>query len=187
MSRIVALSGSLRSGSFNTALARVLAERAPAGCEVEVCTPAEIPLYDGDLEAEQGVPVAAQRLKDRVAESDGLIIVTPEYNQAVPGVMKNTLDWMTRPPQDIGRVFGDRAVALCGASAGAGGSRVSQYALLPTLRALGTRLWSGKALYVGGAGKVFDESGKLVDSDIDTRATEFIAAFHEFVSGRYPD
>lgn len=182
MSRIVALSGSLRSGSFNTALARALAERAPSDCEVEVFTPADIPLYDGDLEDEQGVPEAAQRLKDRVAESAGFIIVTPEYNQAVPGVMKNALDWMTRPPKDIGRVFGDRAVAICGASAGMGGTRASQYALLPTLRALGTRVWSGKTLYVGAAGKVFDESGKLTDNDIDQRATDFIAGFHDFVS-----
>lgn len=182
MSRIVALSGSLRSGSYNTALARALAERAPSGCEVEVCTPAGVPLYDADVESEKGIPEAARQLKDRVAEADGLIIVTPEYNQAVPGVMKNTLDWMTRPPKDIGRVFGDRAVALCGASAGAGGTRASQYALLPTLRALGTRVWSGRMLYVGGAGKVFDESGRLVDEDIDRRATDFIAAFHEFVS-----
>lgn len=181
MARIIALSGSLRRGSYNTALARALAERAPAGCDVEVATPADIPLYDGDLEAEQGIPQAVETLKERIVEADGLILVTPEYNQGVPGVMKNTIDWLSRPPKDIGRVFGDRAVALCGATPGGGGTRASQYALLPTLRALGTRVWSGKTLYVPGAGKVFDEQGNLTDEDIGERADGFMAGFCRFL------
>lgn len=183
MSRIVALSGSLRKDSFNTALARALAERAPGGCEVEVVTPADIPLYDGDLESDQGVPAAVESLKDRVAAADGLILVTPEYNQGVPGVMKNTLDWMSRPPDDIGKVFRDRAVAICGATPGGAGTRAAQYALLPTLRALGTRLWSGQMLFVSGAGKVFDDTGGLSDADMDKRVTDFIAGFARFVDG----
>lgn len=177
MPRLIALSGSLRSGSYNTALARALAERAPEGCEVEVVTPAGIPLYDGDLEAKQGVPAEVESLKDRIAAADGLILVTPEYNQGVPGVMKNTVDWLSRPPADIGRVFGDRAVALCGATPGGAGTRSAQYALLPTLRALGTRVWSGKLLLVSGAGKVFDDQGALVDEDIARRAADFMAGF----------
>ncbi|MDX1608885.1 MAG: NADPH-dependent FMN reductase [Halofilum sp. (in: g-proteobacteria)] len=183
MARLIALSGSLRSGSYNTALARALAQRAPAGCEVEVVTPADVPLYDGDLEAEHGVPKGVEQLKDRIADADGLILVTPEYNQGVPGVMKNMIDWLSRPPQDIGRVFGDRAVALCGASAGAGGTRAAQYALLPTLRALGTRIWSGKTLYVGPAGRMFDDAGELVDEDIAKRADDFIAGFDRYAGG----
>lgn len=180
MPQLIAISGSLRRGSYNTALAHALGARAPQGCEVEVVTPAGIPLYDGDLEAEQGVPSEVESLKDRVAAADGLILVTPEYNQGVPGVMKNTIDWLSRPPADIGRVFGDRAVALCGATPGGAGTRSAQYALLPTLRTLGTRVWSGKMLYVSGAGNVFDDQGTLVDENIAKRADDFIAGFCHF-------
>lgn len=180
MTHIIALSGSLRSGSWNTILAHALAARAPGGSRVEVVTPADIPLYDGDLESKDGVPDVVETLKDRIAAVDGLLLVTPEYNQGVPGVMKNTIDWLSRPPADIRRVFGDRAVALCGATPGGAGTRSAQYALLPTLRALGTRVWSGKTLYVSGAAKVFDSQGRLIDEDIEKRLTEFITGFCQF-------
>lgn len=182
MTDIIALSGSLRSGSWNTRLARALAERAPDDCHVAVVTPAGIPLYDGDLEKAEGIPDAVATLKDRVTAADGLLLVTPEYNQGVPGVMKNTVDWLSRPPADIGRVFGDRPVALCGATPGGAGTRSAQYALLPTLRALGTRVWSGKTLYVSRASKLFDDDGRITDEDMDERLREFIAGFHAFVS-----
>jgi len=182
MTNIIALSGSLRSGSWNTHVARALTERAPEGCDVEVVTPAGIPLYDGDLEAAEGIPDAVSALKDRVASADGLLLVTPEYNQGVPGVMKNVIDWLSRPPADIGRVFGDRPVAICGATPGGAGTRSAQYALLPTLRALGTRVWSGKTLYVAHASRLFDDEGRLQDEDMDQRFNLFIAGFHEYVS-----
>lgn len=181
MTHFIALSGSLRSGSWNTRLAHALADRAPDDCEVEVVTPAGIPLYDGDVESKDGVPAVVQELKDRIAAADGLVLVTPEYNQGVPGVMKNTIDWLSRPPADIPRVFGDRAVAICGATPGRAGTRSAQYALLPTLRALGTRVWSGKTLYVSSAASVFDSRGHLVDEDIDERLTEFINEFCDFI------
>lgn len=182
MARIIALSGSLRRGSWNTVLANALADRAPDGAAVEVLTPAGVPLYDGDLEASEGIPDEVEALKDRIAEADGLLLVTPEYNQGVPGVMKNTLDWLSRPPKDIPRVFGGRPVALCGATPGGAGTRSAQYALLPTLRALGTRVWSGKTLYVAGAVKVFDEQGQVADEDMAKRFSDFITGFCEFAS-----
>jgi len=183
MTEIIALSGSLRKGSWNTILANALAARAPDGCNVGVVTPAGIPLYDGDLEASEGVPREVEALKNRIAAADGLLLVTPEYNQGVPGVMKNTLDWLTRPPADIPRVLGNRAVALCGATPGTAGTRSAQYALLPTLRALGTRVWAGKTLYVAGAAKVFGDDGRLLDEDMDKRLTDFIKGFEGFASG----
>lgn len=182
MARIIALSGSLRSGSWNTVLAKALAERAPDGSSVEVTTPANIPLYDGDLEKSDGIPGPVAVLKDRIAEADGLLLVTPEYNQSIPGVMKNTIDWLSRPPKDIPRVFGDRPVALCGATPSSNGTRSAQYALLPTLRVLGTRVWSGKTLYVGKAGDVFDDQGQVVDEDMAKRFDAFMAGFCEFAS-----
>lgn len=181
---IVALSGSLRAGSFNTALARALAELAPACCEVEVATPAGIPVYDGDLEGNEGVPAVVEQLKDRVAAADGLVLVTPEYNQGVPGPFKNAIDWMTRPPKDIARVFRGRQVALCGATPGGNGTRSAQYAWLPTLRALGTRVYSEQTLFVPNASERFDAEGRLVDDDVRKRAAALMDGFCQFMGGR---
>lgn len=183
MTEIIALSGSLRRGSWNTILANALAARAPEDCNVAVVTPAGIPLYDGDLEAKEGVPEEVENLKNHIAAADGLLLVTPEYNQGVPGVMKNTIDWLSRPPAEISRVFGDRPVAICGATPGIAGTRSAQYALLPTLRALGTRVWSGRTLYVSGASKIFNDDGRVEDEDMDKRLNDFITGFCGFVSG----
>jgi NAD(P)H-dependent FMN reductase len=106
---------------------------------VEIASIRGIPLYDGDLEAEKGIPDAVQILKDLIASSDGLLLVTPEYNNAMPGVFKNAIDWLSRPPKDIRRVFGDRPVALMGATPGMGGTILGQNAWLPVLRTLGMR------------------------------------------------
>lgn len=180
MTNLVALSGSTRRGSLNTALARACAELAPASAAVDVTTPAGIPLYDGDLEADQGVPDAVEQLKSRIMEADGVILVTPEYNQGVPGVLKNAVDWLSRPPGDIGRVFRGRPFALCGASAGAMGSRTAQYAWLPTLRALGVELWNGGTLFAASAGSLFDDDGRLVDERMRERVQGFVGGFAEF-------
>ncbi len=182
--RIVILSGSLRRGSWNTALAYALAEFAPADCETDVATPAGIPVYDGDVEAEQGIPDAVADLKDRVAAADALVLVTPEYNQSLPGPMKNALDWMTRPPKDIGRIFGGKPVALCGASPSSAGTRSSQYAWLPVLRALKTRLYSEQTLLVANAGDRFDDAGRLTDEDTRKRVAALIEGFCEFARGQ---
>lgn len=180
MTHLVALSGSLRRESFNTALANAFAELAPNGVSVEVFTPAGIPLYDADLEVAEGIPEAVAVLKERIVSADGMILVTPEYNQGVPGVLKNTIDWLSRPPADIKRVFRDRPVALCGASAGRGGSRAAQYAWLPTLRALGVRLWNGGQLYLPAAGELMGNDGHLADKDMRERVQGFVKGFAEF-------
>jgi chromate reductase, NAD(P)H dehydrogenase (quinone) len=93
MTTIIGLCGSLRSGSFNSMLLRAAAEMAPPGAAIEPASIREIPLYDGDVEEEQGVPPAVQRLQGRIAEADGVLIVTPEYNNSIPGVLKNAIDW----------------------------------------------------------------------------------------------
>ncbi len=184
MTNLLALSGSTRSGSLNTALARACAELAPAGTVVEVTTPAGIPLYDGDAEAQAGIPRAVDELKERLVAADGVILVTPEYNQGVPGVLKNAVDWLSRPPSDIGRVFRGRAFALGGASAGGMGSRSAQYAWLPTLRALGVDLWNGGTLYAPSAGDLFDADGGLTDERMRARIERFVGGFAAFCGNR---
>lgn len=182
---IIGIAGSLRSGSFNAALLRAAVEECPAGSTIEIESIRGIPLYDGDVEAAQGIPARAAELKDRIALADGLLLVTPEYNNSIPGAFKNAIDWLTRPPADIGRVFKNRPVGLIGASPGAYGTIQAQSAWLPVFRTLGMRPWFGQLMYVGSAAKVFDASGKLVDEAIRTRLRNYMGGFTEFVaSGR---
>jgi chromate reductase, NAD(P)H dehydrogenase (quinone) len=181
--RIVGIAGSLRGGSFNAALLRAAAEECPPQATLEIESIRGIPLYDGDVEAAQGIPARAAELKERVATADALLLVTPEYNNSIPGVFKNAIDWMTRPASDIPRVFKGRAVGLIGASPGAFGTVLSQAAWLPVFRTLGMRPWFGQLLYVGNAAKVFDASGKLVDEAIRGRLRKYMEGFIGFAGG----
>jgi NAD(P)H-dependent FMN reductase len=180
--KIVGIAGSHRAGSVNMALLRAAREECPAGVELEVESIQGIPVYDGDLEAAQGIPPRVAELKDKVAAADALLLVTPEYNNSIPGAFKNAIDWMTRPPADSPRVFRGRPVGLIGASPGNYGTLLSQTAWLPVFRTLGMRPFYGQLLYVGNAGKVFDAAGKLVDEAIRARLRKYMEGFAAFVA-----
>jgi chromate reductase, NAD(P)H dehydrogenase (quinone) len=182
MKTVIGLAGSVRKGSFNAALLAAAAEVAVPDFKIDVATIRGIPLYDGDVEREQGIPDVVTALKERIAASDGLFMVSPEYNSGVPGVFKNAIDWLSRPDKDIARVFGDKPVALIGATPGRAGTRLSQTAWLPTLRTLGTRPWFGQQLYVATAGQVFDPSGALIDPTVQKLLTKYVQGFAEFVA-----
>src|SRR5581483_3259011 len=122
MNKIVGIAGSLRRGSFNAALLKAASELVPSGTEVVTASIREIPLYDGDVEAQSGIPKSVQELKDQIASADGVLLVTPEYNNSIPGVFKNAIDWASRPPADLARVFNNRPVAVMGATPGRGGT-----------------------------------------------------------------
>src|SRR5688572_16999117 len=156
-------------------------ELAPRELGLEVESIAGIPLYDGDVEAASGVPAIVAALKDRIAQASGLLLVTPEYNQSIPGVFKNAIDWLSRPGQDIPRVFGGKPVGLIGATPGPAGTRLAQTAWLPVLRTLGCEPWFGKQLYVANAGQVFDAGGTLVDAKVRELLTAYLAGFAKFV------
>jgi NAD(P)H-dependent FMN reductase len=176
---VVAIPGSVRRASFNTALLRAAAAAAPAGCKVEISHIADIPLYDADREAAEGVPASVTALKDKIAAADGLLLATPEYNNSIPGVFKNAIDWLSRPPADIARVFGGRPVAIMGATPGGGGTALAQAAWLPVLRTLGTQPWFGARLLVSHAAKVFDAEGALVDEAVEKQLARFMTGFAE--------
>ncbi len=178
---IVGIAGSLRKGSYNAALLLAAKEVAPEGIQLEIASIRGIPLYDGDVETETGVPGVVTDLKNRIAASAGLLLVTPEYNNSIPGVLKNAIDWLTRPPADITRVFGNRPVALMGATPGRGGTVLSQAAWLPVLRTLGMRPWFGPRLLVSAAHRVFDESGQLIDEQVRSQLRSFMTGFAEFI------
>jgi NAD(P)H-dependent FMN reductase len=181
MSTIIGIAGSLRAGSLNAKLLRAAVELAPPSLTVEIESIRDIPLYDGDVEERQGIPPAVARLKDRIATAHGVLLVTPEYNNSIPGPFKNAIDWLSRPASDIPRVFYDRPVALMGATPGGAGTILSQAAWLPVLRTLRMRPWFGGRLGVSHATKVFDEAGRLSDDHIRAELTKFMAGFAAFI------
>ena len=180
MTTIIGLCGSLRHGSFNCMLLRAAVDVAPPGTAINPESIREIPLYDGDVEEEQGVPPAVQRLKDRIADADGLLIVTPEYNASMPGVLKNAIDWLSRPAADIARVFRGRPVAIMGATPGPGGTALSQAAWLPVVRQLGMRPWFEGGVLISDAGRVFDSDGRVADAATRQRIRTFVEGFAVF-------
>jgi len=177
MTQILGISGSLRKDSYNSALLRAAQAMFPA--YIERGDIKDIPLYNGDLEL-AGVPDAVLRLKQLLMNADGLLLVSPEYNQSMPGVLKNVVDWLSRPSLDVRNVFRDKPVALIGASPGGFGTILAQDAWLPVFRGLGARVWNGGRLMVSGASKVFDDKGKLVDDDIGQRLDQFLRGFISF-------
>ena len=186
MTSLIGISGSLRQGSFNTALLRAARDLMPDGATLEIRSIADIPLYNGDLEQRDAVPAAVTSLKDAIATADGLLIATPEYNNSIPGVLKNTIDWLSRPASDIPRVFGGKPVALMGASPGPFGTILSQNAWLPVFKTLGAQLWSGERLLVSRAREAIGQDGSLTDEKIRERLRAFLQGFSTFAQASRP-
>jgi NAD(P)H-dependent FMN reductase len=184
MTTIIGVSGSLRSGSLNTALLRAAASAMPQGAELEIATIKGIPLYDGDVEKTHGLPDAVVNLKERVAAGDGLLLVTPEYNNSIPGAFKNAIDWLTRPAADIPRVFGGKPVGVIGASPGGFGTLLSQTAWLPVLKTLGTAAYFGGRLQVSRANDAFNADGELIDERVRGQLEKYLAGFCAFVAAQ---
>jgi chromate reductase len=181
MKTIVGLSGSLRRESYNTALLRAAASMMPVDSHLEIASIQSFPLYNGDDEAASGIPADVSHLKDAIAAADGVLIATPEYNNSIPGVAKNAIDWLSRPAADIPRVFAGKPIALMGASPGGFGTILAQNAWLPVLRTLGAELWTGGRLVVSRAGKVFDADGKLIDETVNDSLRTFLEGFVVFI------
>jgi len=184
MTTIVGISGSLRRGSFNASLLRAAATMMPAGSTLAIGSIAAVPLYNGDDEAANGIPAAVKTLKDAIAAADGLLYVTPEYNNSVPGVAKNAIDWLSRPAADIARVFGGKPVGVIGASPGGFGTILAQNAWLPVFRTLGADFWAGGRMLVSRAGTVFDGDGNLVDERIRESLSHYLTGFVAYAQKR---
>ncbi|MCF8205499.1 MAG: NAD(P)H-dependent oxidoreductase [Methylotenera sp.] len=173
---IIALSGALRRASYNTALLRAAATLAPDGVTIDVRTLHGIPLYDGDLEAE-GIPAAVTTLREAIRAADGLLIATPEYNNSIPGVLKNGLDWLSRPSGEGARLFGGKPVAVIGATPGGFGTVQAQDAMLSVLRAFGCDAWFGGRLMLSHASAAFDADGHLTEEKLLNQLRSFVEGF----------
>jgi chromate reductase len=180
MTKVLGISGSLRRGSYNSSLLRAAARLMPAEATLEIASIRGIPLYDADMEA-QGIPAVVTQLKDAIIAADGVLLVTPEYNNSLPGVFKNAIDWLSRPASDVKRVFGGRRFAIIGASPSGFGTVLSQTAWLPVLRTLGTQPWFGARLMVARAGGVFDDGGNLKDPLVEEQLKQFLAGYVGFL------
>jgi chromate reductase len=159
MARILGIAGSLRKGSYNAALLKVAAGSMPDGSSLEIFDISTIPLYNEDVRA-QGFPAPVQQLREKIAAADGVLFATPEYNFSVSGVMKNVIDWASRPPD---QPFNDKPVAVMGASAGALGTARAQYHLRQIGVFLNMRFVNKPEVFVGSAATKFDAEANLTD------------------------
>lgn len=175
MTTILGLSGSLRRASINTGLIRAARDLAPDGVGIVIGDISDVPLYNGDLEAAHGTPPAVLRLNGQLAQADGLLLATPEYNNGIPGVFKNVIDWMSRGEGLT--LFAGKPVAVTGASPGGFGTTQAQTHWWPVLRMLKMRPWWDGRLMVSRAGGLFDADGTLTDDRTRAQLAEFVAGF----------
>jgi len=168
---VLGISGSLRRGSFNTAVLRAAIELAPAGMTIDVADIRDIPPYDEDVRA-AGLPPPVQRFRDAIAAADALLVVTPEYNYSLPGVLKNAIDWASRPPS---QPFAGKPLAIMGASGGLGGTMRAQYHLRQVAVFLDMIPLNKPEVFVRSAGEKMAD-GRLVDEPTRKVIAEQLAA-----------
>jgi chromate reductase len=157
--RVLGFAGSLRQSSYNKAALRAAIELAPPGMTIEAFDLAPIQPYNEDVK-QQGFPPPEQAFRERIRAADALLIVTPEYNRGVPGVLKNAIDWASRPPD---QPFDGKPTAIFGASPGMIGTAVAQYDLRRCLGVLNALVMNQPSAMIGQAGTKFDEQGRLTD------------------------
>lgn len=157
--KVLGICGSLRKGSFNAMALRAAQKLAPAGMTLEIADISRIPLYNDDVRL-AGEPAPVQELKAQVRAADALLLVSPEYNFSVSGVLKNTLDWMSRPPEPP---FDGKVVAIMGASGGPLGTARGQYDLRKILVYMNTFTVNKPEVFIGNAQTKFNAEGELTD------------------------
>ena len=180
---ICAISGSLREQSFNTKLLRAAARLAGDTMTIEVIRLNDIPLYNGDDDTPDTQPQAVLDLAARLRTADGLVISTPEYNYSISGVLKNTIDWLSRVK---GQPFNGKPVGILGAAAGQIGSARAQYHLRQVLVGLNPRVMNRPEFFMSAAHTRFDDQGNLTDTDSETFLQTYVTAFEKWVNDQSP-
>jgi chromate reductase, NAD(P)H dehydrogenase (quinone) len=173
---VLGLSGSLREKSHNTALLREARRLAPSGMTIDIALIRDIPLYDADVEA-RGFPYAVMGLREQVRRADALLIATPEYNFSIPGVLKNTIDWLSRPPFDA--ELKGKPVAIVGAGGRLGSAR-AQYHLRQVCGCLSMLPVPRPEVFVLNAWEKFDGEGRLTDAAVAEQLSELLVALADW-------
>jgi chromate reductase, NAD(P)H dehydrogenase (quinone) len=182
--RVAGIPGSLREASLNKGLLRAAVELAPAGMEIQIYTRlGDIPPYNEDVFA-KGDPEPVADLKKFIGGADAMLIVTPEYNYGVPGVLKNAIDWASRPSGKC--ALNRKPAALMGCSPGLGGTIRCQHALRQSFVFTETHVMSQPEIKIPSAAPLFDASGKLTDENTRQHVKKFLEAFAVWI-GRFKD
>jgi chromate reductase len=174
--QLLGFSGSLRKGSFNTGLLRAATELLPQDVSLDMFDLLPIPLYNGDVE-DEGMPQAVQQLREKIAAADGVVIACPEYNHSVTGVLKNAIDWISRPPN---QPLSGKPVALMGGGGGFGSVR-AQVHLRYLLVNLNTMQLNKPEVLVPNIASKFDDQGRLTDEETRKRIGEMLEAFADLI------
>lgn len=184
MTDVLVLVGSLRSGSVNRQLAEAAAESAPDDVRLTVYPDlGDLPFYNEDLDVDPApAPVAA--LRAAAADADAALVVTPEYNGTIPAVLKNAIDWLSRPAGELRQLFGGRPLALMGASPSGFGTLLAQAAWLPVLKSLGVQVWTGKSLMLSRAHQSIGADGEIVDEAALKTIADFVSGYAASLEGR---
>lgn len=165
---IIVISGSLRKDSYNTTLVKELTKLAPSGMKIEIANIANLPIYNQDDEAD--FPASAQALKDKIEKADGVIIATPEYNRSIPGVLKNAIDWVSRP---YGKnSFAKKSILTMGVSVGKTGTAVAQSHLRQIMVYLDVDIIGQPELYL--TNEIFDEKGNIIENETKKLFTQVL-------------
>lgn len=176
--RILGIAGSLRRGSYNRSLLRAAQALAPEGMSIDIFDLIDVPLYNGDVEAE-GDPPAVAMFKDAIRAADGVLMVTPEYNHGVPGVMKNAVDWASRQPGSA--PLGENQVGIIGASPGMTGSASGQSQLRQAFEFTNSFCMPQPELLVFRAHEKFDVQGNLTDTATAQHLEKYLRGFAAWV------
>lgn len=175
---IVGLCGSLRAGSLNRMALHLIGQSMPEDMRLEIADLREIPFFDGDLLA-KGFPTPVLALRERIRKADGVVIATPEYNFSIPGVLKNTLDWISRGED---QPFAYKPVAILSASPGPlGGSRV-QYDLRKVMLFMNAQVLSKPEIFIAGAQSKFSADGNCIDEATRKFATDQMTSFRRWIA-----
>lgn len=174
---VLGISGSLRKASYNTAILRVARELAPAGMRIKIRTLEDIPAYNEDLWTE-GYPGPVQALRRQIADADAVLVATPEYNTSIPGVLKNAIDWVSRPPD---QPFDGKPIAILGATPGRLGTARAQSHLRQCLVSLNGLVLNRPQVMAAGAGSIFDDSGRLTDESTREHIAKLLDALARWI------
>ena len=177
---ILGISGSLRDASFNTAALRAAQSMAPDGMTIEIADISEIPLYKEEV-YQQGFPPAVETLREQIRAADAVLIATPEYNFSFSGVLKNAIDWVSRPPS---QPFDGKLVGVMGASAGRLGTARAQYHLRQVFVFLNGHVLNKPEVMIAGAGNAFDENGNLTDEVANKVIKDLLDAIEKAVAAK---